>query len=121
MTNTSTDSLEEYELTGRIAPYLDAHLMLPLLDFMDKTREEGNLSYEQASINEARLTLLKGTNMVDYAVEKGATITPEEKAKVVTERDELKAKCASLIKLCERKVSGKLHGYEVPFYHSPFR
>jgi translation initiation factor 3 subunit E len=54
----------EYDLTQKISPFLDAHLVFPLLDFLEE-----NTSYEAGSVQRARLDLLAPTNMVDYAIE----------------------------------------------------
>ena len=54
----------EYDLTHKISPFLDAHLVFPLLEFLEE-----NTSYDAGSVQRARLELLAPTNMVDYAIE----------------------------------------------------
>jgi len=54
----------EFDLTHKIAPYLDVHLVFRLLEFLEE-----NTSYDNASVQKARLDLLAPTNMVDYALE----------------------------------------------------
>ena len=52
------------DLTGRIAPNLDRHLVFPLLEFL----QERNL-YKDEEILKSKIQLLKNTNMVDYAMD----------------------------------------------------
>ncbi|CAN0008763.1 unnamed protein product, partial [Heterosigma akashiwo] len=70
----------EYDLTATIAPYLDNHMMFPLLDFI-----EDNKMYDTASVQKARLDLLAPTNMVDYAMEIHANLHKGEKGYKVPE------------------------------------
>nr|CAB3452383.1 unnamed protein product [Digitaria exilis] len=56
-------SMAEHDLTARLAPHLDRHLVFPLLEFL---QERG--IYPEEEILAAKLRLLAGTNMVDYAV-----------------------------------------------------
>ncbi|TKW31166.1 hypothetical protein SEVIR_2G087100v4 [Setaria viridis] len=52
-----------HDLTARLAPHLDRHLVFPLLESL---QERG--LYPEEEILAAKLTLLGGTNMVDYAM-----------------------------------------------------
>jgi len=54
----------EYDLTHKISPFLDAHLVFPLLEFLEE-----NTSYDAGSVQRARLEPLAPTNMVDSAIE----------------------------------------------------
>ena len=76
----------EYDLTQKISPFLDAHLVFPLLDFLEE-----NTSYEAGSVQRARLDLLAPTNMVDYAIDlyKDLTGTQEEPSYLVDRREEV--------------------------------
>mmetsp|Transcript_12100 Transcript_12100/g.36895 ORF Transcript_12100/g.36895 Transcript_12100/m.36895 type:complete len:446 (+) Transcript_12100:102-1439(+) len=56
----------EYDLTARIAPYLDRHLVFPLLGFLES--DEDTL-YDPKGIQQAKLDLLSETNMIDFAIE----------------------------------------------------
>jgi len=55
--------MAEYDLTRTIIPYLDRHLVFPLLTHL---HESGLFAPEQVAT--AQYELAKGTNMVDYIV-----------------------------------------------------
>lgn len=54
----------KYDLTPRVAPQLDRHLVFPLLEFL----QERTL-YPDEDILKAKIELLNHTNMVDYAMD----------------------------------------------------
>ncbi|KAL2480686.1 eukaryotic translation initiation factor 3E [Abeliophyllum distichum] len=54
----------KYDLTQRIAPQLDRHLLFPLLEFL---QDRG--LYPEEEILKAKIELLNHTNMVDYAMD----------------------------------------------------
>jgi hypothetical protein len=56
-------AMAEYDLTRTIIPYLDRHLVFPLLTHL---HESGLFAPEQVA--GAQYELAKGTNMVDYIV-----------------------------------------------------
>lgn len=56
--------LEKYDLTHKMAPFLDVHLVFPLLEFLEE-----NTSYDKEAVQRARLELLTPTKMIDYAIE----------------------------------------------------
>ncbi|ERN00527.1 hypothetical protein AMTRI_Chr07g77760 [Amborella trichopoda] len=56
--------MSEYDLTSKIAPHLDRHLVFPLLEFL----QERHL-YADEEILKAKIELLNETNMVDYAMD----------------------------------------------------
>jgi len=53
-----------YDLTPRIAPNLDRHLVFPLLEFLQESQ-----LYPDEQILKAKIELLNKTNMVDYAMD----------------------------------------------------
>ena len=53
-----------YDLTPRIAPNLDRHLVFPILEFLQERR-----LYEDGQILKEKIELLNKTNMVDYAMD----------------------------------------------------
>lgn len=57
-------SMANYDLTPRIAPNLDRHLVFPLLEFLQERQ-----LYENDQILKAKIELLNKTNMVDYAMD----------------------------------------------------
>ncbi|KAG7027648.1 Eukaryotic translation initiation factor 3 subunit E, partial [Cucurbita argyrosperma subsp. argyrosperma] len=56
--------MAEYDLTRRIAPNLDRHLVFPLLEFLQERQ-----FYPDEQILKAKIELLNRTNMVDYAMD----------------------------------------------------
>ncbi|KAJ0547490.1 putative eukaryotic translation initiation factor 3 subunit E [Helianthus annuus] len=57
-------AMAKYDLTPRIAPNLDRHLMFPLLEFTQECQ-----LYPNDQILKAKIELLNNTNMVDYAMD----------------------------------------------------
>lgn len=53
-----------YDLTSRIAPNLDPHLVFPLLEFLHERQ-----LFADEDILKAKIELVSHTNMVDYAVD----------------------------------------------------
>lgn len=64
--------MAEYDLTRTIIPYLDRHLVFPLLTHL---HESGLFSPEQVA--GAQYELAKGTNMVDYIVSLYEQLNPD--------------------------------------------
>lgn len=64
----STDAAT-YDLTNLISPYVDLHMMFPLLEYIDSLISSGSISYSSLDVAQARLELLKPTHMVDYAMD----------------------------------------------------
>ena len=56
--------MPEYDLTNKIAQYLDRHMIFPLLEFLSSRK-----IYDEKSILAMKLELLNNTNMVDFAVD----------------------------------------------------
>ncbi|CAN6213541.1 unnamed protein product [Urochloa humidicola] len=67
--------MAEHDLTARLAAHLDRHLVFPLLESL---QERG--LYPEEEILEAKLHLLTGTNMVDYAAAIHASLRGDEEA-----------------------------------------
>lgn len=124
MTATSTDSGDSatasaatdaatYDLTSRISPYLDLHMMFPLLEYIDSCIVAGTIPYSSLDVAQARLELLKPTHMVDYAMDiyrevhgEDAPIPPEmeeQKAGVFKELEELRDGQTKLDELCHNE------------------
>ena len=55
--------MAEWDLSQKIIPYLDRHLVFPLLNYLDET---GFFPAEE--VQAAQYELARKTNMVDYAV-----------------------------------------------------
>jgi hypothetical protein len=57
-------AMAQYDLTAKVAPYLDRHLVFPLLEFLQDKQ-----LYADDQILKAKIELLAKTNMVDYAMD----------------------------------------------------
>jgi translation initiation factor 3 subunit E len=58
----------EFDLTGPISSYLDRHLVIPLLEFVQIHSNMDGV-YAKNDVLAAKLDLLSNTNMLDYALE----------------------------------------------------
>ena len=104
MTAPTAESAEQWDLTAQVAPYLDRHLVFPLLEYIIE-----NLDYSKDDVAAARLDLLRPTHMVDYAAEchkalHGGEAPPEmkqQKEQVYKQLETLKTGCEPLLKLCQ--------------------
>ncbi|KAJ8899041.1 hypothetical protein K2173_008870 [Erythroxylum novogranatense] len=56
--------MASYDMTPKIAPYLDRHLLFPLLEFVQERQ-----LYPDEQILKCKIALLNKTNMVDYAMD----------------------------------------------------
>eukprot|EP00242_Pyramimonas_sp_CCMP2087_P005245 CAMPEP_0198199476 /NCGR_PEP_ID=MMETSP1445-20131203/2769_1 /TAXON_ID=36898 /ORGANISM="Pyramimonas sp., Strain CCMP2087" /LENGTH=431 /DNA_ID=CAMNT_0043869333 /DNA_START=64 /DNA_END=1359 /DNA_ORIENTATION=+ len=54
----------QYELTQKIGPYLDRHLVFPLLEFIQLKK-----TFPENEVLQAKIELLQKTNMVDFAMD----------------------------------------------------
>ncbi|OAO16760.1 eukaryotic initiation factor [Blastocystis sp. ATCC 50177/Nand II] len=63
----------KFDLSRRMAPYFDIHLLLPVFDWLEESK-----MYKQNEIAKARYALLQKTNMLEYAVDVFKSIYPEE-------------------------------------------
>ncbi|GMN55419.1 hypothetical protein TIFTF001_024540 [Ficus carica] len=85
--------MADYDLTPRIAPNLDRHLVFPLLEFL----QEREL-YPDEQILKSKIELLNKTNMVDYAMDihKSLYHTEDVPQDMVERRAEVVARLKSL-------------------------
>jgi translation initiation factor 3 subunit E len=105
----TTEDASTYDLTSRISPYLDLHMMFPLLEYIDSLISNGAISYSSSDVAQARLSLLKPTHMVDYAMDiyreikgENAEIPKEmedQKVEVFRELEELREGAAKMDEL----------------------
>lgn len=114
----SSAKMEEWDLTSHVSPYLDRHMVFPLLEYLDTLISQGSSSYSSKDVAAARLSLLRPTHMVDYAMDVYKSLhgekaeVPEEMQKqkdsVYKELEGLRGGCEVLDKLCkdeEERVS----------------
>ncbi|KAF8396195.1 hypothetical protein HHK36_017808 [Tetracentron sinense] len=85
--------MANYDLTPRIAPHFDRHLVFPLLEFLHERQ-----LYADEEILKAKIELLNNTNMVDYAMDihKNLYNTEEVPQDMVDRRVEVVARLISL-------------------------
>ncbi len=71
-------TIREYDITHKLSEYLDLHLILPLLDFLETCE-----IFPADEVKAAKLEIIQTTNMLDYAIEiykelhKGAKVPVE--------------------------------------------
>jgi len=94
---TDQQKMAKYDLTSKMAPYLDVHLILPLLEFMEQT----NLYYSK-DILKAKLNLLQKTSMVDLSREIHNVIHPEEADESHPSQKKFAAKRTEVVSNLER-------------------
>jgi translation initiation factor 3 subunit E len=107
------EGVEQWDLTSRVSPYLDRHMMFPLLEYLDSLINAGTVSYSSKDVATSRLSLLRPTHMVDYAIDiyKGlhgddSIVPPEmeaQKVKVYERLEELRVGCEVFDKLCRNE------------------
>ncbi|XWS43106.1 hypothetical protein CRYUN_Cryun16bG0073600 [Craigia yunnanensis] len=85
--------MASYDLTPRIAPNLDRHLVFPLLEFLQEQQ-----LHPDEQILKAKIELLNKTNMVDYAMDihKNLYHTDDVPQDMVERRAEVVARLKSL-------------------------
>ncbi|GAU44418.1 hypothetical protein TSUD_100650 [Trifolium subterraneum] len=85
--------MAEYDLTPRIAPNLDRHLVFPLLEFLQERQ-----LYIDNHILKAKIDLLNNTNMVDYAMDIHKTLyqTEDVPQEMIERRADVVARLKSL-------------------------
>ncbi|KAK9127577.1 hypothetical protein Syun_016374 [Stephania yunnanensis] len=94
--------MAKYDLTPRIAPNLDRHLVFPLLEFLQERQ-----LYKDDDILKAKIELLSKTNMVDYAMDihKSLYQTEDVPQDMVDRRVEVVARLKSLEELAAPLIS----------------
>jgi len=96
-----------YDLTSKLAPFMDLHLVLPLLDYL-----MGLEMYPEEDLMKQKLRLLADTCMADFQIETYLEVNdteevPEEmearKNQILDNIDFLKEKSAPVLELLEEK------------------
>jgi translation initiation factor 3 subunit E len=101
--------MAEHDLTGKVGEYLDRHLIFPLLEFLSE-RE----IYDDRSLLEGKLKLLRETNMVDFALDvyhmlrgedddEGAKELIAKRGTVVSSLKELQEKTEPIVRVFENE------------------
>lgn len=104
--------MPDYDLTNKVAQYLDRHMIFPLLEFLSSRK-----IYDEKSILTMKLELLNNTNMVDFAVDCYRNLYSEEeipehliekRKAIVKELVELRDSVSPFIDLFEKEDVKKL-------------
>lgn len=75
ITSEEAEELAKYDLTAKMTPFLDRHLIFPIFHFL------GEIGiYKKEDITRAEIELLSKTNMIDFAVDQYALIGEEPPA-----------------------------------------
>ena len=95
--------MASWELTTKLGPYLDRHLVIPLMEFLTVKG-----IYDETDLLRGKLDLLANTNMVDYTMEVHKNLYPdqevpqklsEKRLKVVEEFKQLQAATDPILKI----------------------
>ena len=93
----------DWDLTAKIGPYLDRHLVFPLLEFLSVKEY-----YDETDLQKGKLDLLSNTCMVDFAMDVHKGLYPDQdvpptlvdkRAKVVEQFKQLQAETDSVMKI----------------------
>jgi len=68
-----------WELTSKLAPFLDRHLVIPLMEFLTVKG-----IYVETDLLRGKLDLLSNTNMVDYTMDVHSNLYPDQEVPEVT-------------------------------------
>mmetsp|Transcript_10721 Transcript_10721/g.18931 ORF Transcript_10721/g.18931 Transcript_10721/m.18931 type:complete len:476 (-) Transcript_10721:158-1585(-) len=87
MASAEEDPRSKYDLVSTIAPYLDLHMMLKLIEYL-----QGKDVFKKDDLAVVQLDLLRATYMMDYARDKlssmdPAKVDPEEDAALLEKRE----------------------------------
>jgi len=100
--------MAKYDLTSKMGPYLDTHLIFPLLEFLEST----NLYYSK-DILQAKFNLLQKTSMVDLSKDINTILNPDQsdpthetqvkfakkRAEVISNLERLQKECEPIVAL----------------------
>lgn len=112
--------MAEHDLLPKISPFLDKHLLFPLLEHIQKLE-----IYKEDEVLKGQLDLLQKTKLVDFAMDKYKLLhkteeVPEDmkdkRQQVVLQLKELKADCKQLLTVLEDSSLAKLKAEKSPQY-----
>lgn len=96
-------NVADYDLTSKLGPFLDRHLVFPLMEFLSVKR-----IYDETDLQRAKLELLSNTNMVDFAMDIHGSLypgqpvpaeLPERRSRVVSELKRLQTETEPIFKI----------------------
>ncbi|CAK9097603.1 Eukaryotic translation initiation factor 3 subunit E (eIF3e) (Eukaryotic translation initiation factor 3 subunit 6) [Durusdinium trenchii] len=82
LTVEQAQELVQFDLSMRMVPFLDRHLIFPVFNFLQETG-----LYNTTAIQRAQLVLLAETNMIDWALETYTLIGEEQPQELIERRD----------------------------------
>ncbi|GMT28617.1 hypothetical protein PFISCL1PPCAC_19914, partial [Pristionchus fissidentatus] len=96
------EAMSDFDLTRRMAPFLDTHLIIPLLEFIEPRQ-----IYDNDSLVAMHRRVLMRTNMMDSIMEtypdgNSPPDLEQRRDQILKERDELKAKVDIVVEILER-------------------
>jgi translation initiation factor 3 subunit E len=62
-----------WELTSKLGPFLDRHLVIPLLEFLTVKK-----IYDETDLLRGKLELFSNTSMVDFIMDVHKTLYPDQ-------------------------------------------
>ena len=62
-----------WELTSKLGPFLDRHLVIPLLEFLSVKK-----IYDETDLLRGKLELFSNTSMVDFIMDVHGTLYPDQ-------------------------------------------
>ncbi len=65
--------MAQWDLTPKMSPYLDRHLIFPLLEFLSV-----KAIYDETDLLRGKLELLSNTNMVDFVMDVHKSLYPDQ-------------------------------------------
>jgi len=83
-TEEQVEELAKYDLTSKMTPFLDRHLIFPIFHFLEELG-----IYNPTHMTRAMLNLLADTKMIDFAVDKYQTLGEEVPESLNEKREEV--------------------------------
>ena len=95
-----TESAKKNDLTRRMAPYFDTHMVIPLLDFLNEVK-----LYDAKDITKEKIKSILATNMIELVEDEFQKFTgdPEMDASFAAQRDGLETRKTEIFDLLDHE------------------